>query len=97
MMEWFLSLEKDRKKWIIDLLSFYKKRHKNESEHQLWQEGVHPQQIISDEMLNQKMEYIHFNPVKRGYVEEPEHWVYSSAVDYILDRKGIIEVQLLPV
>ncbi len=90
-------LEKDRKKWIIDLLSFYKKRHKNESEHQLWQEGVHPQQIISDEMLNQKMEYIHFNPVKRGYVEEPEHWVYSSAVDYILDRKGIIEVQLLPV
>ena len=32
--------------------------------------------------MRQKIEYIHFNPVKRGYVDEPEHWRYSSARDY---------------
>jgi REP element-mobilizing transposase RayT len=90
-------LEEDRKKWVLDLLTYYKLRHKKESEHQLWQEGVHPQQIVSVEMLNQKIEYIHFNPVKRGYVAEPEHWVYSSAGDFVLGRKGLIEIQALPV
>jgi putative transposase len=51
-------------------------------DHQLWQEGSHPQQIISDEMMAQKLEYIHANPVKRGYVEESIHWRYSSARNY---------------
>jgi len=26
-----------------------------------------------------KLDYIHANPVKRGYVNLPEHWRYSSA------------------
>jgi len=32
-------------------------------------------------MLN-KIEYIHHNPIKRGYIEEDWHWRYSSARDY---------------
>ncbi len=28
------------------------------------------------------MEYIHNNPVKKGYVMKPEHWYYSSAGYY---------------
>ena len=35
----------------------WKKKHKKESEHQLWQEGFHPKQILSDEMLLQKVDY----------------------------------------
>jgi len=89
-------LEEDRKKWILDLLTFYKKRHKTGSEHQFGQEGVHPQQISSIEILNQKIEYVHFNPVKRGYVTEPEHWIYSSACDHS-GKKGIVEIKPLPV
>ena len=39
----------------------------------------------------QKIEYIHSNPVKRGYVDKAEHWRYSSARDYL----G--KISLLPV
>jgi putative transposase len=92
-----LQLKQDRKTWVLDLLSYYKKMHKKESEHQVWQEGMHPEQITSIEMLNQKIEYIHYNPVKRGLVAEPEHWIYSSAGDFILNRKGLIDLQELPV
>ena len=42
-------------------------------------------------MLRQKLEYIHENPVKRGYVDEPTCWRYSSARNYA-DREGLIEV-----
>jgi putative transposase len=48
----------------------------------LWQEGSHPKVIETEEVLRQKLEYIHQNPVKRGYVSDPTHWRYSSARNY---------------
>ena len=56
-----------------------KLKHKNQSNFQVWQEGFHTKQITNDDMMVQKIEYIHNNPVKRGYVDLPEHWRYSSA------------------
>jgi hypothetical protein len=65
--------------------------HKTESTYQVWKEGNHPQLIESEEVMRQKLDYIHQNPVKRGYVDLPEHWRYSSARDYA-GQKGLIEV-----
>jgi hypothetical protein len=42
-------------------------------------------------MMRQKLEYIHNNPVKRGYVDDPKHWRYSSARNYA-GTPGLIEV-----
>jgi hypothetical protein len=42
-------------------------------------------------VLRQKLDYIHQNPVKRGYVDSPEHWRYSSARNYA-GQVGLIEV-----
>ena len=63
-------------------MKYYKKQHKAGSEYQVWQEGSHPEMILSEAMLNQKISYIHFNPVKAGFVTSPEHWTYSSAGFY---------------
>jgi len=63
-------------------MAFFCKSHKNDREYQCWEEGSHPQLIQNEAMLRQKLDYIHFNPVKRGYVDKPEHWRYSSARDY---------------
>jgi putative transposase len=56
--------------------------YKTDRPYQLWQEGNHPKQIVGEEMMVQKLEYIHYNPVRRGYVDDPTHWRYSSARDY---------------
>ena len=48
----------------------------------LWRPGSHPQQILSEDMMRQKLEYIHNNPVARGHVDDPLHWRYSSARNY---------------
>jgi hypothetical protein len=60
----------------------FKLPHKTDREHQLWQEGSHPQMIADERMMWQKLEYIHNNPVRRGYVDDPIHWRYSSAKNY---------------
>jgi REP element-mobilizing transposase RayT len=77
---------------ILKQLNYYKLRHKTDRDYQLWQEGTHPEQIQGKAMMRQKIEYIHYNPVKRGYVDEPTHWRYSSARNYV-GQKGLLEVQ----
>ena len=89
-------LEQRNKKWLLNQLAFYKKKHKTESDYQVWQEGYHPQLIRDENMLTQKIEYIHYNPVKRGYIERPEYWLYSSARNFVLDDHSIIELDPLP-
>ena len=76
---------------ILNQLAFYRKAHKGDRAYQFWQEGCHPEWIQNDAMMRQKIEYIHQNPVKRGYVDQPEHWRYSSARDYA-GSTGLIEV-----
>jgi putative transposase len=66
----------------LELLRHFKPPHKSDRDHQLWQEGSHPQMITDEAMMWQKLEYIHNNPVRRGYVDDPVHWRYSSARNY---------------
>ena len=75
-------LQQKNIKTILEQLAFYKKSHKNQTHYQLWQEGCHPEIISTVGMMRQKIQYIHDNPVKRGYVDFSEHWRYSSYRNY---------------
>ena len=61
---------------------FAKRAHKVDREYQFWQEGVHAELVFSEAIMREKLDYIHANPVKRGYVNLAEHWRYSSASHY---------------
>ena len=76
---------------LLNQLQQLKLAHKTDRQWQLWQEGVHPEWISSLDMMKQKIEYIHQNPVKRGYVDNAEHWRYSSARDYAYSE-GLLPV-----
>lgn len=67
---------------ILRELKAHKLDHHKDSTHQFWQEDSHPQQIQGRKMMVQKIEYIHHNPVRRGYVDSAVHWRYSSARNY---------------
>ena len=88
--------ERSNKAWLLNQFAYYAKRHKHDSQHQVWQEGVHPQIIQGDSMLEQKLAYVHNNPVRRGYVDAPEHWRYSSARNYLLEDDSILEIDRIP-
>jgi REP element-mobilizing transposase RayT len=85
------ELESRGFKTLLRELHYFKLRHKSDQKYQLWQEGSHPQQIKDEAMMLQKLEYMHNNPVRRGYVEEAAHWRYSSARNYA-GGDGLIEV-----
>jgi REP element-mobilizing transposase RayT len=50
-----------------------------EEKYQLWQITNMPVIIESEKIFKQKLEYIHYNPVKKQYVEKPEYWYWLSA------------------
>ncbi len=80
--------------FTLNLLAQSKLPHKTDRQYQFWQEGSHPQRIESESVLHQKIEYIHHNPVKRGYVDLPEQWRYSSARNYA-GLEGVLPVDWL--
>ena len=87
-------LKRDTREWILYLMRYYKKKYKTRSQYQFWQEGSHPQMILSWDMLKQKAEYIHMNPVKRGLVLEAEDWLYSSARN-VAGMESVFEVDIV--
>ncbi len=87
-------LKKHEEFSLLEQLESNKKSHKTSSRYQIWQEGFHPQQILSEEMLLQKIEYIHQNPVRAGIVNNPEDWKYSSSSNYSKDE-GILRIDPL--
>ena len=87
-----ITLLKARKaEHLLTRLRFAKQAHKIDREYQFWQEGSHAEMVFSEAVMREKLDYIHHNPVKRGYVDLPEYWRYSSARNY-LGLPGLIEI-----
>ena len=85
-------LQNENATTILEQLVFYKKAHKKTATYQIWQEGIQPKLMQTDAMMIAKIQYIHENPVKRGYVDESVHWRYSSARDYE-GMEGLVEIE----
>ncbi|HEY5370002.1 MAG TPA: hypothetical protein VIJ75_13550 [Hanamia sp.] len=58
------------------------KVNKYDREYQIWKREPLSIELISEELFKQKLEYIHYNPVKAGLCEKPEDYHYSSARFY---------------
>lgn len=67
--------------------------YKDKGYYEFWAKTNMPIFIESDRFFHQKLDYIHDNPVRKEYVDNPESWRYSSASFYILDEPGPIEVE----
>ena len=65
------------------------------NDYKVWQEGFHPIAVETGHFVAQKLKYLHDNPVRKGYVDQPEHWRYSSARNYLLGDDSVIAVECL--
>jgi putative transposase len=57
-----------------------------------WEERGHDFNVFTEAKRNEKLKYIHRNPVRRGLVDNPEDWIWSSYRYYSLGEKGPVEV-----
>lgn len=83
--------KESRRKWILWMFKQAGSRNSNNQVYQFWRQDNRPMEITSNEFFTQKMNYVHFNPVKEGFCELPEQYPYSSARWY-KERKGLLEM-----
>lgn len=50
--------------------------------------------MSSNEKIDSRLNYIHDNPVRAGWVEEPDQYVYSSAKNYA-GEMGLLEIEMI--
>ncbi len=71
------------------------KKDEKSEDNKVWKSGFHPKGIESESFYKQKLDYIHDNPVKKGFVAKPQHWFYSSARNYAGLDSYPLEVEML--
>lgn len=84
--------QESRKEWMLNLFNFVGRGNKNNSKFQFWKQDYHPVELITPDLAQQRLAYLHENPVRSGLVWEPWFYKYSSAIDYYTEEKGLIPI-----
>lgn len=82
-----------RRTWLLLQFKYAAQRNKRAAAFQFWTHNNHAVVLETNESLDSRIDYIHNNPVKAGWVDEPEHYRYSSARDYV-GLKGLVPIEL---
>jgi putative transposase len=73
------NLQESRRDWMLKSFEFAGKYNPQNENHQFWQNGNHPVLLYSPAVIQQKIDYIHDNPVRAGFVGSAHEFWYSSA------------------
>lgn len=88
------EINESRRNWLLNAFEFAGRYNPKVKEYKVWQDGYHPEELITNRFMDQKVDYVHFNAVIAGFVNEPHHYALSSAIDYA-GGKGLINVEFL--
>ncbi|WP_420581474.1 REP-associated tyrosine transposase [Reichenbachiella sp.] len=83
-----------RREWLLWMFERASKKNKRNTNFQFWQQNNHPIELSTNEMIDQRLDYVHNNPVEAGFVFKAEDWVWSSARQYA-GENGDIELEYL--
>ena len=59
----------------------------------VWQKRYYDFNVFSARKRTEKLRYMHRNPVKRGLVQNPEDWAWSSYRHYLTGIEGVVEIE----
>jgi hypothetical protein len=68
-----------RKDWLLYLFKFYAKQNGVFDKNHFWQNTNYPIELYSYDVIKQKENYIHLNPVRAGIVANEGDYLFSSA------------------
>jgi len=84
-----LEIGESRREWLLNKFAFEAKRTGRAKNYKLWRDDNHAICLEKSEWVLQRLNYIHQNPVRQMVVNNPEDYIFSSAIDYA-DGKGLV-------
>lgn len=89
------EIAESRKEWLLRHFEYAGKFNPKIKDYKFWQDGLHPIELTSGKFIDQKINYIHQNPVEAGIVYRAEDYVLSSAAEYAGEHTGLLDVIVL--
>jgi REP element-mobilizing transposase RayT len=86
--------QESRRSWMLNTFGTAADESSKHQKYKFWQNEYHPVELFSNDVIDQKVNYLHQNPVKAQIVDAAEDYLYSSARNYA-GRKGLLEVEFL--
>jgi len=88
------SLPESRRDWMLYRFEFAGKYDNRIEKYRFWQDKSHPIELTTNEMIEQRINYIHENPVKTGLVASAEDYLFSSARNYA-ELSSVIDIDFM--
>ena len=79
-----------RREFLLDFFKKEAEKSSNVKHYQFWRHDNKPIELWSNKVIQQKIDYVHNNPVEEGLVYKPEDYVYSSAIKK-KKKKGLVD------
>ena len=86
-----LEIGESRRDWLLNKFAFEARRTGRAKNYKVWRDDNHAICMEKREWVDQRLNYIHQNPVRQMIVSNCEDYIFSSAVDYA-DGKGLVKV-----
>jgi len=90
ILEAIANEPESRREWLLHRFEWNASQHERNSKYQVWTHENHAICIISEKFFRQKLEYIHQNPLRAGWVEREEDYLYSSAKALFSSTEGSV-------
>ncbi|WP_424964142.1 REP-associated tyrosine transposase [Ekhidna sp.] len=86
--------QESRREWLLWMFRKLAEKSNKHQKYCFWQNEYHPIELSDAKMMQQKLDYIHNNPLEEQIVNNPEDYRYSSAIDYS-GGKGLIDIKFI--
>ena len=73
------NVQESRREWMLKAFDRAGKYNPLNEKHRLWQNGNYPVLLYTSAVIGQKIDYIHENPVRAGFVGSAHEYWHSSA------------------
>ncbi len=88
------SINESRREWLLNAMSKEAQRIGRAANYKLWRDDNHAIYIDGKKIkINDRLHYIHENPIRNGMVSNDWDYVYSSAKDYQTGKTGLVNIE----
>ena len=73
------EINESRREWFYVIFNYHGKHNSRNKKRQFWTHENHAVELYNNDLITSRMDYIHENPVRAGWVQYAEDYLYSSA------------------
>jgi len=80
-----------RREWLLNRMEYRGKDLKRITKYKFWEDSNHAIELIDNLIFEQKLNYVHNNPVEAMITDEADKYIWSSAKDFA-GEKGLVKI-----